>query len=330
MRKPYPLALIARTMVSILLACSVLCVHARASQLTYGWQLVDGINLFYREGGPSDAPTLVFLHGNPSSSIMYEKVMEQLVATCHLHVIAMDYPSFGYSDAPDRSTYSYTFENLAKTVSQFLAARNIKRYGLYMQDYGVPVGFRLIVNTPSAITFLIVQNGVIHLDGFPAAQDKDGELRRHWRQRNLELDKRRAKNRAALPYVNAVSYAEEHDGANPEAMLVMVESSKRPGVSEARDDLWFNYGSNVERYPIWQDTLKRLKVPLLVVWGSHDDFFTTPGALAYLRDAPQAEIHIIDSTHFATLDQPETVAGLVAQYLDRNGAAIGFRSADGQ
>lgn len=318
-----------RSLVSIVLVCLLTCAYARASSLTYGWQKVDGINLFYREGGTRDAPTLVFLHGNPSSSIMYEKVMEQLIATTHLHVIAMDYPSFGYSDAPDRTRYTYTFDNLAKTVANFLTARGIKQYGLYMQDYGVPVGFRLITNAPSAISFLIVQNGVIHLDGFPAAQDENGELRKHWRHRNLELDKRRAKFRLSLPYVNAASYAEEEDGANPDAMLVMIESAKRPGVSDARDDLWFDYGSNIQRYPLWQDALKRLRVPLLVIWGSHDDYFTTPGALAYLRDAPQAEVHIINSTHFATLDKPDAVAKLVADFLNR-GVFSGAQSANAQ
>jgi pimeloyl-ACP methyl ester carboxylesterase len=329
MRKSRFFMLIERTVLSIALVCFSIPVWAHVNFLTYGWQKVDGINLFYREGGPHDAPTLVFLHGNPSSSIMYEKVMEQLIATSHLHVIAMDYPSFGYSDAPDRSRYTYTFDNLARTVTQFLAARGIRQYGLYMQDYGVPVGFRLIMNAPSAISFVIVQNGVIHLDGFPAAQDENGELRKHWRNRNLELDKRRAKSRLSLPYVSAASYAED-DGANPEAMLIMVESAKRPGVSDARDDLWFDYGTNVQRYPVWQAALKRLKVPVLVIWGSHDDFFTTPGALAYLRDAPQAEIHIIDSTHFATLDKPGTVASLVSDFVDRNGAVIGAQSTDAQ
>jgi pimeloyl-ACP methyl ester carboxylesterase len=320
--------LIRRALLSIALLCLSIPVYAHVSSLTYGWQKVDGIDIFYREGGPHDAPTLVLLHGNPSSSIMYEKVMEQLIATSHLHVIAMDYPSFGYSDAPDRSRYTYTFDNLARTVTQFLAARGIRHYGLYMQDYGVPVGFRLVVNTPSAISFLVVQNGVIHLDGFPAAQDENGELRKHWRKRNLELDKRRAKYRLGLPYVNAASYAEEDDGANPDAMLVMVESARRPGVSDIRDDLWFDYGTNVQRYPVWQEALKKLKVPVLVIWGSRDDYFTTPGALAYLRDAPQAEIHIIDSTHFATLDKPGTVASLISDFLDRNGALISAASTD--
>jgi pimeloyl-ACP methyl ester carboxylesterase len=327
-KRSLSILLIKRALLWIVLAWLSIPAYAQVGSLTYGWQKVDGINLFYREGGPRDAPTLVFLHGNPSSSIMYEKVMEQLIATSHLHVIAMDYPSFGYSDAPDRSRYTYTFDNLARTITQFLAARGIEQYGLYMQDYGVPIGFRLIVNAPGALSFLIVQNGVIHLDGFPAAQDKNGELRKHWRNRNLELDKRRAKYRLGLPYVNATSYAEEDDGANPDAMLVMVESAKRPGVSDARDDLWFDYGSNVARYPVWQDALKRLKVPLLVIWGSHDDFFTTPGALAYLRDAPQAEIHIIDSTHFATLDKPGAVTSLVTDFLDRNGLLMRVRAAN--
>jgi pimeloyl-ACP methyl ester carboxylesterase len=321
-----------RLLRSALFAAGLVVFSIRADAqpgLTYGWQKADGTNLFYREGGARDAPTLVFLHGNPSSSIMYEKVMEQLIVANRLHVIAVDYPSFGYSDAPSRNRYAYTFDHLAHTVAEFLAARGIRHYGLYMQDYGVPVGFRLIVEQPSAVSFLIVQNGVIHLDGFPAAQDENGELRKHWRNRNLELDRRRAKNRLALPYVDADAYAEEEDGPNPDAMLVMIESAKRPGVSDARDDLWFDYGSNIERYPLWQDTLRGLKVPTLVIWGSRDDFFTTPGAFAYLRDAPRAEIHIIDSTHFATLDKPGTVSGIVSGFLDRNGLLLN-RPADVQ
>jgi pimeloyl-ACP methyl ester carboxylesterase len=311
------LPLILALLLSIAQTCFSASAGAPIAPLSYGWQDVEGIKLFYREGGPRDAPTLVFLHGNPSSSIMYEKVMEQLIATCPLHVIAMDYPSFGYSDAPDRTKYAYTFDHIAKTVTDFLAARGIRHFGLYMQDYGVPVGFRLIMNAPNAISFLIVQNGVIHLDGFPAAQDENGELRKHWRHRNKAIDQRRNQYRLGLSTVNASTYAAQDDGVNPEALLVMIESAKRAGVGDARDDLWFDYGSNVERYPVWQEALKKLKVPLLVIWGSRDDFFTTPGAVAYLRDAPQAEVHIIDSTHTATLDDPGTVAGLVCAFFNR-------------
>jgi len=139
-----------------LLLLSLLCFMrmADAAHLTYGWQNVDGINIFFREGGPPSAPTLVLLHGNPSSSIMYQELMERLTDSQPIHVLAMDYPSFGYSDAPDHTSYRYTFDNVTATVRKFLAARGVTRYGLYMQDYGVPIGFRLLTMNPAAISFV--------------------------------------------------------------------------------------------------------------------------------------------------------------------------------
>jgi pimeloyl-ACP methyl ester carboxylesterase len=131
---------------------------ARAETLSYGWQEADGVKLFYREAGPRDAPTIVFLHGTPASSRMYQPLMERLADSHTLHVLAVDYPSYGFSDAPDRAAYAYTFDHLAATVRQFLKARGIARYALYMQDYGVPVGFRLISADPGAVTAVMVQN----------------------------------------------------------------------------------------------------------------------------------------------------------------------------
>jgi pimeloyl-ACP methyl ester carboxylesterase len=289
---------------------------AAAAHLTYGWQPVDGINLFYREGGPKDAPALVLLHGNPSSSIMYQELMERLTEAGNLHVLAMDYPSFGYSDAPDHTTYRYTFDNLATTVGKFLAARGVTRYALYMQDYGVPIGFRLLTENPGAIAAIIVQNGVIHLDGFPVAQDPNGELRRHWVQRNAAVDRRRAEYVRGLRYPSAAGWTED-ERMSPDAVLLMLASEQRPGVIEARNDLWFDYGSNVSSYPKWQAALRTARPPVLVIWGSRDDFFTTPGAMAYLKDAPQAEVHILDTVHFATLERPDEIAGIIGGFLER-------------
>jgi len=297
-----------------LLGC--LCT-AEAAHLTYGWQRVDGINLFLREGGPADAPTLVLLHGNPSSSIMYQELMERLVETQAVHVLAMDYPSFGYSDAPDHNSYRYTFDNITATVKKFLAVRGVTRYALYMQDYGVPIGFRLFTEKPEAITAVIVQNGVIHLDGFPAAQDPKGELRQHWINRNPALDKRRADYVSKLAYPSASNWTESQR-LSPDAILLMQASEQRPGVIEARNDLWSDYGSNVLSYPKWQAALRDAKLPVLVIWGSKDDFFTTPGAVAYLREAPQAEAHILDTVHFATMEQPDEIAALVFGFLQRH------------
>jgi pimeloyl-ACP methyl ester carboxylesterase len=290
--------------------------HALADSLTYGWQKVDDLNIFFREGGARSAPTLVFLHGNPASSIQYEKVMERL-ASASLHVIAMDYPSFGYSDAPDRKLYKYTFDHLAETVGKFLAARGITRYGLYMQDYGVPVGFRLISAAPDAISSIIVQNGVIHLDGFSAAQDPNGELRRHWQNRNPAVDKRRMDYLNALSFPTAANW-EEGEAMSPDAILLMTVSEQRPGVIVSRNDLWFDYGTNVAHYLEWQKLLRTMKAPVLIIWGSRDDFFTTPGAVAYLRDAPRAEIHILDTVHFATLEASDEIAQLIVLFRSRH------------
>jgi pimeloyl-ACP methyl ester carboxylesterase len=289
---------------------------AQAAHLTYGWQNVDGINIFFREGGPPAAPTLVLLHGNPSSSIMYQELMERLTESQPIHALAMDYPSFGYSDAPDHTTYRYTFDNVTATVRKFLAVRGVTQYGLYMQDYGVPIGFRLLTANPSAISYMIVQNGVIHLDGFPAAQDGKGELRQHWVKRDPALDKRRADYVSKLAYPSAANWDESHL-LSPDAILLMQMSEQRPGVIEARNDMWFDYGSNVASYPAWQAALKNAAPPVLVLWGSRDDFFTAPGALAYQRDAPQAEVHILDTVHFATLEAPDDIGRLVIDFLKR-------------
>ena len=162
---------------------------AVAEPLTTGWENVAGVDIFYREGGDTSASTIVFLHGNPASSLQYVRLMEALAQ--RYHVLAMDYPSFGFSASPDRAEYAYTFDHVAATVRDFLRARRVAQYALFMQDYGVPIGFRLISEAPEAITALVIQNGVIHLDGFPAALDENGELRRHWKSRDHAIDERR-------------------------------------------------------------------------------------------------------------------------------------------
>jgi pimeloyl-ACP methyl ester carboxylesterase len=305
-----------RTLMSIFASMFMLPTHALTTGLNEGWQNVDGLNLFFREGGEADVPTIVFLHGYPLSSFMYAQVMHDLLELRggRIHVIAVDYPGFGFSDAPDHRTWAYTFDHVASIVHDFLEARGIRRYSLYMQDYGVPVGFRLIADKPSAIDAIIVQNGVIHLDGFPAAQDPKGELRQHWIDRNAALDLRRTAYARSLSVPHSGWVDEDRIG--PDASLLMVQSTQRPGVFEARNDLWFDYGSNVAHYPAWQTMLRKMDMPVMVLWGSHDDYFTVPGAVAYLRDAPHAEIHILDADHFATLQKPHQIAQLISDFID--------------
>lgn len=295
---------------------------ANAAPLTEAWQKVDGLHLFYREGGDLAAPAMVFLHGTPLSSFMYVPVMDQLLRLQHghVHVIAVDYPGFGYSDAPDPRTWPYTFDHVATTVRDFLRLHGIRRYSLYMQDYGAPVGFRLIADDPSAVTAIIVQNGAIHMEGFPMAQDPHGQLRRYWSQRDPSADRAQIEDakKLAAPDANWV----DGDKIGADAALQMTESLQRPGVAESRNDLWFDYGSNLARYPSWQATLRKLDIPVLVLWGKQDKFFTTPGATAYLHEAPQAEIHILDAGHFATLQVPDEIARLMSSFIDRHHSAF--------
>lgn len=251
------------------------------------------------------------------SSAMYARLMDELVQQKHLHVIAMDYPAFGYSDAPDHQQWAYTFDHVADTVRHFLKLRGIERYGLYMQDYGVPVGFRLMSADPGAISFIVVQNGVIHLDGFPAAQDPNSPLRRHWAHRDATTDAKRTAYAQGLFAPRANGWTDD-EGIGADATLLMVQSAQRPGVVQSRNDLWFDYGNNVKRYPAWQALLRNMKIPVLVLWGSRDDYFTPPGALAYLRDAPQAEIHILNAGHFASLQIPSQIAGLITAFLGQH------------
>jgi len=193
-----------------------------------------------------------------------------------------------------------------------------------MQDYGVPVGFRLIEADREAVSAIMIQNGVIHLDGFPTAQDANGELRRHWAARNPAIDARRSAYTLSLTFPSAAGWTYSA-AMSPDAILLMTASAQRPGVPAARSDLWFDYGSNVRRYPQWQAMLRKLDVPVLVLWGSRDEFFTTPGAFAYLRDAPKAEVHVFDGEHFATLEQPDMVSPLIADFVDRNRSVMAAR-----
>lgn len=288
---------------------------AAADPLRTGWENVAGVDIFYREGGDASAPTIVFLHGNPASSLQYVGVMESLAD--RYHVLAMDYPSFGFSAAPDRANYTYTFDHVATTVRGFLRARQVVKYSLYMQDYGVPIGFRLISQDADAITAIVIQNGVIHLDGFPAAQDEQGELRRHWKSRNRQIDERRRAYTESAPYPQPQGW-EWPAGVPPEFALTAFASARRPGVMAARNDLWFDYGTNLEHYPEWQALLRRIDAPLLVIWGGRDTFFTTPGAFAYLRERPHAQIHILDADHYATVEVPDQIASLTRHFLERS------------
>lgn len=284
------------------------------SDVTYRSIEVDGLSIFYREAGRRDAPTLLLLHGFPSSSRMYEPLLGRLSERFRL--VAPDYPGFGHSAAPAAKEFSYTFDHLAEVMEHFTAALGLKRYALYLQDYGGPIGFRLALAHPERIEALIIQNAVAHEDGLgPLWQTR----RDYWANRTA--------NEAAFRQ-NFLSFAatrQRHVGSNPNVENLNPDLwsdefafLSRPGQADIQSDLFYDYRTNVASYPVWQAWLKQHRPATLVVWGKYDPSFLVAEAEAYRRDLPDAEIHVLDAGHFALDDAPEKIAVLVRDFLDRS------------
>jgi pimeloyl-ACP methyl ester carboxylesterase len=274
---------------------------------------VDGLSIFYREAGRPEAPTLLLLHGFPSSSRMYEPLLTRLAGQFHL--VAPDYPGFGHSAAPGAKDFTYTFDHLTDVMEHFAEALGLKRYALYLQDYGGPIGFRLALARPERVEALVIQNAVSHEDGLGPLWQK---RREYWADRTS--------NEAALRE-NFLSFAatrQRHVGSNPNPETLNPDRwsdefafLSRPGQADIQSDLFYDYRTNVASYPVWQAWLKAHQPPTLVVWGKYDPSFQVAEAEAYRRDLPNAEIHILDAGHFALNDKPDEVAGLVGGFLGR-------------
>jgi pimeloyl-ACP methyl ester carboxylesterase len=274
---------------------------------------VDGVAIFYREAGRSDAPTLLLLHGFPSSSRMYEPLLSRLASRYHL--IAPDYPGFGYSDAPPAKAFAYTFDHLASIIEHFTEAIGLTHYVLYMQDYGGPVGMRLAIAHPERVRAFVVQNAVSHENGL-------GPL---WRKRR-EFWADRAANEAQLRagFLSVATTRQRHVGSNPRPDMVDPDRwndeqafLSRPGQADIQTDLFYDYRTNVASYPAWDAWLREHQPRSLVVWGRYDPSFQVDEVAAYQRDVPRAEVHVLDAGHFALQDQPDEVARMVKSFLDR-------------
>jgi pimeloyl-ACP methyl ester carboxylesterase len=269
-----------------------------------------GVKIFYREAGRVGAPTLLLLHGYPSSSRMFEPLLPLLADT--FHVVAPDYPGFGHSQAPDRNIWPYSFDSLAKVMTAFVDALGLERYTLYMQDYGGPVGFRMALQRPQRLRSLIIQNAVLHEEG----------LTDIWQLRRAFWADREGYKTAILEGMTQVKAGEaRHVGGrpnperfNPDLWMDEIAFLERPGVKEAQLDLVFAYQSNVDAYPRWQAWLRDSKVPLLVVWGMHDPIFSTRAVQAIQGERPDAQVHLLDAGHFATNDVPADIAAYVREF----------------
>jgi pimeloyl-ACP methyl ester carboxylesterase len=276
---------------------------------------VEGLNLFYREAGPENAPAVVLLHGFPSSSHMFRNLIPLLAS--RYHVIAPDYPGFGYSDAPAAERFDYTFDHLAKIVDRFLEQKGIERYSIYIQDYGSPIGFRLATAHPERVETIISQNGNAYEEGLSTFW---GEyLKPYWNQRNAKTE---AKMKGLLSLeatkMQYLTGVRDEEQINPDAWQHDQTLLDRKGNQEIQLDLFYDYRNNLPLYPAWHEYLRSNRPPVLLVWGKNDQIFIEPGARAFLRDQPDSELHLLDTGHFALEEDAETIGRLMADFLGRH------------
>ena len=285
------------------------------SQVRFGTIKVDGLNIAYREAGDPKLPKLVLLHGWPSSSHQYRDLIPALAG--RFHVIAPDYQGFGNSDRPDPATYHYSFEGISVTIEKFLKAKGFDHYGLFVQDYGGPVGFRIVSRNPKALDWLIVQNSNAYEEGFSSAWD--GFRKALWINRN-------AKSEAPLAAFNTLDAIKNtvYLGGSSHPELIAPESYESDAANVAGPtnlriqlDLFYDYRTNPQNYPAWQKFLRDNQPKTLIFWGQHDVFFTPEGGEAYLKDLPRAEMHRLNAVHFATEDNLPYIADHIVRFYDR-------------
>jgi pimeloyl-ACP methyl ester carboxylesterase len=287
------------------------------SRTLYRTLEVDRIRIFYREAGAKDAPTLLMLHGLPSSSRMFEPLLGRLAECCHL--VAPDYPGFGHSDWPDPGKFRYTFDRYAELMIVFAEALGLSRYTLYMQDYGGPVGFRMALARPDRVDALIVQNAVAHNEGLgPSWQVR----RAFWVDRAANENALRA-NLLSLEAARArhVGTDPNVDRYDPDLWTDEFAFLSQPAQAKIQSDLFYDYRTNVEAYPKWQSWMRQKQPPLLVTWGKYDPSFECAEAEAYRRDVPEAQVHILDAGHFALDTAADRIAGLVRGFMKTYAAA---------
>jgi pimeloyl-ACP methyl ester carboxylesterase len=273
---------------------------------------IDNVNVFYREAGPRDGIPVLMLHGFPSSSRMFAGLIPQLAD--RYHVIAPDYPGFGHSDAPPPEQFTYTFDHLADIIEKLTEQLHLEHYVLLMQDYGGPVGFRLALAKPEKVVALIIQNAVAHEEGLSALWEP---RRAFWRNRPANEDAVR-KNLTSLAATRQrhVGNSPHPEHIDPDTWADEYAFLTRPGMDRIQLELFYDYQTNVASYPKWQQYLREQHPPTLVVWGKYDPSFTVAGALAYGKDLPDAEIHLLNAGHFALDEAPDLVRELIRRFLD--------------
>jgi pimeloyl-ACP methyl ester carboxylesterase len=276
----------------------------------------DGVNVFYREAGAADAPVVLLLHGFPTSSFQYRELIPRLAD--RYRVIAPDLPGFGFTDVPEKRHYKYSFDVLAQTMLAFTDALQLKRYALYVFDYGAPTGFRLAMARPEGVTAIISQNGNAYEEGLG---DAWAPIRRYWSEPSSE-------NREAIRKgLNLDGMRREYSSGilnpeliAPEGYTLDAALMARPGNTDIQLDLFLDYANNVKLYPAFQEYFRKAKPPLLAIWGKHDPYFIPAGAEAFRRDIPNATVQLLDTGHFALETHVEEIAAAMREFLAKTGA----------
>lgn len=283
----------------------------------YRTATIGGVSLFYREAGPPTGPAVVLLHGFPTSSHMFRNLIP--VLSDRYRVIAPDYPGFGQSAAPAHTEFAYTFAHYASLVDGLLQHLGVTRYAMYVMDYGAPVGYRLALLHPERVTALIVQNGNAYAEGLQAFWDP---IKAYWADgseaHRRALDFLVAPETTKFQYTDGVS---DVSRISPDNWVHDQALLDRPGNRDIQLDLFHDYGSNVPLYPKFQAFFRKYQPPTLIVWGKNDKIFPAVGASPYLRDLPKAELHLLDTGHFALEDKLDVMAPMIRQFLDRSIAA---------
>jgi pimeloyl-ACP methyl ester carboxylesterase len=278
----------------------------------YATRKVGDVEMFYREAGPQDAPVILLLHGFPTASHMFRDLIPLLAD--RYRVVAPDLPGFGNTVAPGRAAFAYTFDHLAELLEGFVDAMGLTRYSLYIFDYGAPTGLRLAMRHPERVSAIITQNGNAYIEGLSSEWEP---WQAYWRDPSPE---NREACRGSLS--DAAIHVQYEHGApaglvSPDGMILDMHYMRRPEAQEIQLDLILSYRTNVALYPAFQAYFRAHRPPLLAVWGRNDPFFIPPGAEAYRRDLPEAEVHFLDTGHFALETHHAEVARLMRDFLGR-------------
>jgi len=286
-----------------------------ASSVCYRTVTIRNVEIFYREAGDPEKPAILLLHGFPSSSHMFRNLIEQLSADYHL--IAPDYPGFGYSSCPDPSEFDYSFDHLSEVMELFIDALQLKHINIYMQDYGGPVGFRIIKKRPELVSSLIIQNANVFLEGLGPDVQKIGALAEAQDLAGLDtaIEYMMSLEGIRNQYVSGTLHPER---ISPDSYFMDLFFFGQPGKKAIQKILFANYSSNFPRYPEWQAYLREYQPPVLIIWGKNDTIFPGSGALAYQKELPRAELHLFDGGHFLLEEYGTEAARLIRSFLQKN------------